>query len=428
MRILISILCLVATLASGASVTITNITKATGPLSLTTDYALGITNNATTRLLSLGLFVDAVEAAPLVFTSASNHFTGNVGVGGSLTMDTLNVAGDVIVTGSITGDASGLTNFSASSVASSWTGSGTFMTRFGTNATPAGATIDLIAAAGVTITTNTPNSVWTIGASGASYTNNTDPAGVVVGSGVGSNLTSRATWDLSSASNYPSSSLTYTNYLINIEDHFIYGNFGNNIYVNNWFALQNSGTFYLQSPVDNSHVGVVAIATSTSASASPILYLSSTSGLLGNGRALDTTYIWRNPTLSDDTENYLFRFGLMDTTTSAAPTDGVFVRYSNNTNSGMLEFVARAASTETATNTGFTVSANTWITNRIVVASDSSLATLYTNGVVAATLSSNIPDNSGGVSQATGLGAWQIIKSAGTTSRAIIMDYWSLKY
>lgn len=218
------------------------------------------------------------------------------------------------------------------------------------------------------------------------------------------------------------------NYGIKLEDHFIYGNVNASAYLGNFFFLANSGSASMENPpLDTTHQGILTLVTLTSASAAPIAYTGLGACLLGS-KPLDVEYIWRIPTASDNTENFQIRIGNHDSNSSTEPADGVFFRYSNNTNGGSLEFVARANNVESVTNTALAVATGVWYTNRITTDAGATLATIYTNGVVAATLSSNIPSVASALARATGLGSFQIIKAAGTTSRTLYCDYWKVKH
>lgn len=126
--------------------------------------------------------------------------------------------------------------------------------------------------------------------------------------------------------------------------------------------------------------------------------------------------------LSDATNTYTVRFGFMDSIT-AEPTDGHFIRYTHGTNSGKWQAVTRINNVETATDTGETATAmtngspmNRW---KIIVDNSGTSVDFYLNDRRIVTHS---PSGFTGSSRLTGIG-YSMIKSAGTTSRALIIDY-----
>lgn len=122
--------------------------------------------------------------------------------------------------------------------------------------------------------------------------------------------------------------------------------------------------------------------------------------------------------LSDGTDTYTIRVGMLDAT-SGDPTDGVFFRYTHGTNSGKFEAVTRSNSSETATDTGHTVAATTWVKIGFSVNADATSVTFYVNGSLVATNTTNIPTGGRNTSMGT-----LIQKSAGTTNRLLYQDYY----
>lgn len=122
--------------------------------------------------------------------------------------------------------------------------------------------------------------------------------------------------------------------------------------------------------------------------------------------------------LSDATDTYTVFFGFNDSTAGTG-TDAVMFRYTHGANSGKFEAVTRSNGTETATDTGITVAATTNYKLRIEVNAAASSALFVINGSLVATNTTNIPSGSG---RAVGM-YMGIVKSAGTTSRALMADY-----
>jgi hypothetical protein len=127
--------------------------------------------------------------------------------------------------------------------------------------------------------------------------------------------------------------------------------------------------------------------------------------------------------LSDGTNTYTVRAGLGDSTVAGQPTDGVFVRYTHGTNSGKFECVTRSNGTETATDSGITVAADTWYTVDIAIDETAAEVVFTINGTEVATNTTNIPT---AVGRETGVQV-SILKSAGTTARVLNVDFLGLR-
>lgn len=135
-------------------------------------------------------------------------------------------------------------------------------------------------------------------------------------------------------------------------------------------------------------------------------------------------WLIRLPNLSDGTETYTARVGLGDG--NGEPTDGLFFRYTNGTNSGKWECVNRSNGVETATalDSGITIVANDWYRLRVEVNAGGTsvvykIATNAGSLSTVQTITANIPT---GATRALGP-LCSINKSAGTTARFVEMDY-----
>ena len=129
------------------------------------------------------------------------------------------------------------------------------------------------------------------------------------------------------------------------------------------------------------------------------------------------------PALSDGTQRYTLRIGILDTRTNGAVTDGLFFSYTDTVTSGNWAIEAIAgASPYIPTTTGVAVTAGTWVRLDIIVNAAATEATFYIDGVLVHTETTNIPS---GTSQATGAG-WIIFKSIGTTAATMNVDYWGI--
>ena len=188
------------------------------------------------------------------------------------------------------------------------------------------------------------------------------------------------------------------------------------------FAVLNSGTgasgTFNVAGSDGEHPGVAQNSTgSTAAGRSCHCHLEASTIQFG-------TYPWRSagvfrvPTVSDGTNTFTVVIGFTDTFTGGAATDGAYFRYTHSVNSGRLECVTRSNSSETATDSGVTVAANTWVSYRIIVNTAGNQVLFYLNGSLVQTHTTNIPTGS---ARRTGYGH-NIIKTLGTTARTLDTD------
>lgn len=104
-------------------------------------------------------------------------------------------------------------------------------------------------------------------------------------------------------------------------------------------------------------------------------------------------------------------------------TDGAWFEYNRN-NSTQWVCATANNSVRTRTASGTAVTAATWYRLGIEVNAAGSLVTYYINGAQVATINTNIPTGAG---RQTGIGA-KIEKSAGTTGRVVVIDYFKMLY
>ena len=109
--------------------------------------------------------------------------------------------------------------------------------------------------------------------------------------------------------------------------------------------------------------------------------------------------------------------------TGAAPVDGAYFLYDRLGTGTNWQAVTSAASTRTTANTGLTAAAGTFVDFKIVVDAAAGNVFFYTNSVIAVTNSANIPKTSGAAFGPL----MSIVKSAGTTSRAVTLDWWYMR-
>lgn len=125
--------------------------------------------------------------------------------------------------------------------------------------------------------------------------------------------------------------------------------------------------------------------------------------------------------LSDGTNTYTSYVGMCDNPGVGDATDGVYFRYTHSVNGGRWEAVVADAGVRSAIDTGVSPVANEFQVFEIDVNQAGTEAKFYINGTLVATHSSGLP-GSGDLT----LFNCKIEKSAGTTSRAMLLDwlYW----
>ena len=128
------------------------------------------------------------------------------------------------------------------------------------------------------------------------------------------------------------------------------------------------------------------------------------------------------PTISDGTDTFVNHLGFLDTLTGAS-VDGLYLEIDSNADA-QAQFITRANSAETKTDTGVTIVAGTWYRLRIVVTNNTTVSCYLATegsalGAAVATHTTNIPTGS---SRLVGFGA-NHRKTAGSGSRVINYTY-----
>jgi hypothetical protein len=142
-------------------------------------------------------------------------------------------------------------------------------------------------------------------------------------------------------------------------------------------------------------------------------------GQLSDGATLCEFSIDPN-VLSTVTDEYILETGFFDNSgNNTAPTEGVFFRY-NRLVSTSWYAVNTNSSTETVTNTAVTVTAGVWTNFKFIINSADSSITFYINNSLVATHTTNIPSGTANIKP-----AFRCVKSAGTTSVAMTIDYFN---
>ncbi len=196
---------------------------------------------------------------------------------------------------------------------------------------------------------------------------------------------------------------------------------------NDWFNSTSSnftitsagtGSFSANGSADFSknEQGILGLNTGTTAVGHTTINTTTASIVLGIGEVIVTP-------ISDSSDRYIVHVGLHDNLTGAA-TDGVFFRYSDDINSGKWQAVCVSNGVEsTPVDTGVTAIITTNKVFRIVVNSLGTSATFYIDGVLVATIITQIPTGNG---RQTGFNT-QIRKTIGLNARSINVDYSYLK-
>lgn len=181
-------------------------------------------------------------------------------------------------------------------------------------------------------------------------------------------------------------------------------------------ALQGGGNATLAS---GKHNGVMSCATGTTTTGRAAFRASGTqqgSLVVGNGKVTYESLIYIDDLATVD-EDYDLAVGLTDAN-AGTYADGIYFFY-DRASSANWQLVCVSASTATTVTTSTAVVADAWIKLGWVCNTDATLVTFYVNGTSVGTISTNIPTTTG-----RGYGPlFEIIKSAGTTSRVFYADY-----
>ncbi len=170
--------------------------------------------------------------------------------------------------------------------------------------------------------------------------------------------------------------------------------------------------------------GVLQLQTSNNGDGS-IVYKQNTCTVFGRGTCVAETRV-SFATLGVGTQQYTFRIGFGDTTTTTADfTDGVYFEYANGISGNFwrCRTVNNTASTTVVTTSA--IAGATYYRLRIEVNAAGTEAKFYVNGALVATITTNIP-----VTASTRVCGpiMQMGKSAGATARTTNVDYWMHHY
>lgn len=206
-----------------------------------------------------------------------------------------------------------------------------------------------------------------------------------------------------------------------------------------WDKLLGSGTVQNGNSQDNTtsappnsefHPGVLRLQTAGTASGRAAISLGGTvnaasSGMMtASGGVMVVEWLFQMYDLSSSTQRFRIQLGIGNNWASnAIPFDaGFWVEYTDNVNTGKFEYKYLASGSTDTVDSGLTAAADTWYKVRMVTNANWSEVTYTINGANSQTINgTNDLVNTDAVSPGA-----VIIKSVGTTSRELIIDYFRL--
>lgn len=186
-----------------------------------------------------------------------------------------------------------------------------------------------------------------------------------------------------------------------------------------------TGTNVLVATTDvdqENHPGVLRLETGTTATGNATIRTEPNVLQFGGGNWVFETLVWTDD-LSTATEEFDIRAGLGDTSTGDH-VDGCYFEYDRNNNTDW-NIVCAGNSTRTRSDSNVVVAAAAWIELRITY--DGTNVRFYIDDTETAgspITGANIPT---GFAELTGVGVW-MVKSAGTTERAMYVDYMGVEH
>lgn len=182
-----------------------------------------------------------------------------------------------------------------------------------------------------------------------------------------------------------------------------------------------SGTGALITAVNvTGHPGVAVLRAGTTTSGHAQIRGANNSFDVGAGRLRMGGYV-QVPTLSDGTNRFYAGVGFksFDGVWGTLATGNIIAfRYADHLNSAKWQAGCSDGSSSSTADTGITVNAGQWYWLEVDVAADGSEANFYVDGVLCATLNTNMPTG------AVNHHAAGILKTLGTTSRDVYLDYY----
>lgn len=197
-------------------------------------------------------------------------------------------------------------------------------------------------------------------------------------------------------------------------------NIASNVSQGGKWTGQHAGTGAQQiqaAPPDRFADGVVQFDTGTTTTGRSGLLTNITSVWLGATQIAGTCRV-RFPTLSDASQEYSFRFGLMDNN-AGDQVDGVYFEYARATSTAW-QFCTANNNSRTKTASSVTVAVDKWYTLEYLLDAGRGRARYWINGQYLGEITTNIPADSS--ARVTGFGSI-LLKSAGTTRRTCLLDF-----
>lgn len=185
-----------------------------------------------------------------------------------------------------------------------------------------------------------------------------------------------------------------------------------------WVNFFSGGSFNMNRDGVNTTenvIGAIEISTGTTSTGWSVLTKNSTQMKVGIA-SFKLRFRSAVDVLSDATDTYTVYLGFGDTTNGTEPTEGCYFKYTHSVNAGKWQAVTSNASVRTAVDTGITVDLLYSIFEIEINAAGTSV-TYKINGATVATITTNIPSGFFGLD-------FIMTKSAGTTSRKYIMDWY----
>lgn len=193
-----------------------------------------------------------------------------------------------------------------------------------------------------------------------------------------------------------------------IFDHFITSNLANNtLGKHNWSVLVSGTGADLLATGEAGHPGIIDFGCGTSSSGRSAIFLGGTSGLTSfllstNQNPIDSEWLVRfnaGALLSTSLNRWFMGFGdIFDAASGVELTNGIYIELNPSTSANFVLRTANA-SIRSSASTSITALANTWyrVGIRVFYPSGVPTAELYINGVLRATLTTNIPSSSLGI-------------------------------
>lgn len=164
------------------------------------------------------------------------------------------------------------------------------------------------------------------------------------------------------------------------------------------------------------HPGLVTVSMGTSASSYSGMWTTQRCVQPGSGKIRFST-VFQILNLSDATDTYVIRAGLLNVNTAGAASNGIYATYTHGTNSGKWQLLTTSSGSTTTVNGGTTVATGYVRIDIDINAAGTSLE-LFVNGVSQGTSSTNIPT---GTPLYIGV---QLYRTGGTTNvRSLNLDY-----